>query len=184
MVVQDGYSLVGRSRGRMTPYVVCIVHKETRRADFLVEPQNQGWRFVSGLASKPLGRFVSGLASKSLGRFLPVWPQNRWRQFSPVWSQNRWRRFLPVWSQNQWWWVSWIGPQNRLLWFGDLGIKITAMVSWFMPQDWWRHNSDGTRGIIVDVASRWSWRWSVWWHRVRRSASWTEIPFVRYSFLF
>jgi hypothetical protein len=26
---------------------------------FLVEPQNQGRRFVSGLASKPLGRFSS-----------------------------------------------------------------------------------------------------------------------------
>jgi hypothetical protein len=25
------------------------------------------------------------------------------------------------------------GPQNRQLWFGDLGIKITAMVSWFGP---------------------------------------------------
>jgi hypothetical protein len=34
--------------------------------DFLVEPQNQGRRFVSGLTSKPLGRF------------LPFWPQNRW----------------------------------------------------------------------------------------------------------
>jgi hypothetical protein len=30
---------------------------ETRSAGFLVEPQNQGRRFVSGLASKPLGRF-------------------------------------------------------------------------------------------------------------------------------
>jgi hypothetical protein len=35
-------------------------------------------------------RFVSGLASKPLGRFSPVWPQNRWRRFSPVWPQNRW----------------------------------------------------------------------------------------------
>jgi hypothetical protein len=46
--------------------VVCIVHVETRSAGFLVEPQNQGRRFVSGLASKPLGRFS------------PVWPQNWW----------------------------------------------------------------------------------------------------------
>jgi hypothetical protein len=28
-----------------------------RNASFLVEPQNQGRRFVSGLTSKPLGRF-------------------------------------------------------------------------------------------------------------------------------
>jgi hypothetical protein len=27
------------------------------------------------------------------------------------------------------------GPQNQQLWFGDLGIKITATVSWFGPQN-------------------------------------------------
>jgi hypothetical protein len=26
-------------------------------------------------------------------------------------------------------------PQNRQLWFGDLGLKITATVSWFGPQN-------------------------------------------------
>jgi hypothetical protein len=35
----------------------------------LVEPQNQGRQFVSGLTSKPLGRLS------------PVWPQNRWQRF-------------------------------------------------------------------------------------------------------
>jgi hypothetical protein len=48
---------------------VCTVHVEMRSAGFLVEPQNQGRRFVSGLASKPLGRFS------------PVWPQNWWLGF-------------------------------------------------------------------------------------------------------
>jgi hypothetical protein len=60
----------------------------------LVEPQNQGRWFVSGLASKPMGwfspvwpqnwwrRFVSGLASKPMGRFSLVWPQIQWRRFS------------------------------------------------------------------------------------------------------
>jgi hypothetical protein len=67
----------------VTPYVVCTVHVEMRRAGFLVEPQNQGRWFVSGLASKPLERFISGLASKPLGWFSLVWPQNRWRRF--VW---------------------------------------------------------------------------------------------------
>jgi hypothetical protein len=28
-----------------------------------------------------------------------------------------------------------VEPQNRQLWFGDLGLKITAMVSWFGPQN-------------------------------------------------
>jgi hypothetical protein len=75
-----GYSMVGQSRGQVTPCVVCTVHEETRSAGFLIEPQNQGRRFVSGLDSKPLGRF------------LLVWPQNQWRRFLPIWSQNRWFR--------------------------------------------------------------------------------------------
>jgi hypothetical protein len=49
---------------------VYTVHDETRSAGSLVEPQNQGRRFVSDLASKSLGRFFSGLASKPLGRFV------------------------------------------------------------------------------------------------------------------
>jgi hypothetical protein len=84
MVRQVGYSVVGRSRGRVMPCAVCIVHMETRSASFLVEPQNQGRRFLSGLASKPLGRFS------------PVWPQNRWRRFLAVWPQNLLRWFLAV----------------------------------------------------------------------------------------
>jgi hypothetical protein len=36
------------------PIVVCTVHVETRSMIFLVEPQNQGQEFVSGLDSKPL----------------------------------------------------------------------------------------------------------------------------------
>jgi hypothetical protein len=78
MVAQVGYSVAGKSRGRVAPCAVCTWHVETRSVGFLVEPQNHGQQFVSGLASNPLGRFVSGLASKPLGRFSPVWPQNRW----------------------------------------------------------------------------------------------------------
>jgi hypothetical protein len=64
MVTQVRYSVVGRFRGRVAPCAVCIVHVKTRSAGLLVEPQNQGRRFMSDLASKPLGRFSS------------VWPQN------------------------------------------------------------------------------------------------------------
>jgi hypothetical protein len=42
---QIGYSVVGRSGGRVMLCVVCTVHMETRSEDFLVEPQNQGRRF-------------------------------------------------------------------------------------------------------------------------------------------
>jgi hypothetical protein len=31
--------------------------------------------------------------------------------------------------------ISHFWPQNRQLWFGDLGLKITMMVSWFGPQN-------------------------------------------------
>jgi hypothetical protein len=78
MVAQDGYPVAGRSRGQVASCVVCTWHVETRSVGFLVEPQNQG------------RRFVSGLASKSIGQFSLVWPQNQWRQFLPVWPQNRW----------------------------------------------------------------------------------------------
>jgi hypothetical protein len=50
--------------GRVAPCAACTVHVETRSTGFLVDPQNQGRRFVSGLASKPLGRFLA------------VWHQN------------------------------------------------------------------------------------------------------------
>jgi hypothetical protein len=42
MVTKVGYSVAGRSGGQVTPCAVCTVHKETRSAGFLVEPQNQG----------------------------------------------------------------------------------------------------------------------------------------------
>jgi hypothetical protein len=45
----------------VTLCAVCTMHVETRIMGFLVEPQNYGRLFVSGLASEPLGRFVSHL---------------------------------------------------------------------------------------------------------------------------
>jgi hypothetical protein len=42
MVAQVGYSVAGRSRGRVAPCAVCTGHVETRSVSFLVEPQNQG----------------------------------------------------------------------------------------------------------------------------------------------
>jgi hypothetical protein len=67
MVAQVGYSVAGRSRDRVVPCAVCIVHVETRSVGFLVEPQNQGRRFVSGLASKSLGRFLISFGLKTDG---------------------------------------------------------------------------------------------------------------------
>jgi hypothetical protein len=64
MITHVKYSVAGRSRGRVVPCAVCTVHVEMRSAGFLVEPQNQGRQFVSGLASKPFGRFLIGLGLK------------------------------------------------------------------------------------------------------------------------
>jgi hypothetical protein len=64
---QVGYSVTEQSGGGVTLCAVYTVHDETSSAGFMVEPQNQVRRFVSGLASKQLGRFVSGLTSKPLG---------------------------------------------------------------------------------------------------------------------
>jgi hypothetical protein len=55
MVAHVGYSVTGQSRGRMAPCAVCTVYVETRSMSFLVESQNQGRRFISGLVSKPPG---------------------------------------------------------------------------------------------------------------------------------
>jgi hypothetical protein len=57
MIEEVRYSVAGRSRGRVAPCAVCTWHVETRSTGFLVEPQNQGRRFVSGLTSKPLRQF-------------------------------------------------------------------------------------------------------------------------------
>jgi hypothetical protein len=137
MVAEVRYSVAGWSRGRVTPCVVCTVHIKTRSVCFLVEPQNQGLRFVGGLALKPLGRFVIGLASNPRGRLLLVWPQNRWWRVLLVLPQNRWLR------------VSQLGPQNWQLWFGDLGLKITVTISWFEPQN---HVDDGLK---VALQNQW-----------------------------
>jgi hypothetical protein len=67
MVAQIGYSMAGRLRGRVAPCAVYTMHKEMRNASFLVELENQGRRFVSGLISKPLGRFLIGLGLNTDG---------------------------------------------------------------------------------------------------------------------
>jgi hypothetical protein len=49
--------VLGGSAIERSDAAVCGLHRahEDERAGFLVEPQNQGRRFVCGLASKPLG---------------------------------------------------------------------------------------------------------------------------------
>jgi hypothetical protein len=78
MVAQVGYSVAGRSRGRVAPCAVCTWHMETRSACFLVEPQNQGG---GGFPSLGLKTGSSGLviwASKSPRRFLGLGLKTKW----------------------------------------------------------------------------------------------------------
>jgi hypothetical protein len=69
-----------------------------------------------------------------------------------VWPQNQDRQFLPVW------------PQNRQLQFGDLCLKITAMVSWFVPQNQAgyglsvvpqnrKEDEDGVRHLLILISN-------------------------------
>jgi hypothetical protein len=85
-------------------------------------------------------------------------PQNQGRQFSPVWPQNRWRR------------IFWFGSQNWQLRFGDLCVKIIAVISWFgrqnqtdfglsvAPQNRWKEDGMGhtsrSGGLLRLEASR------------------------------
>jgi hypothetical protein len=64
----------------------------------------------AGLTSKPVATVFTGLASKPAVGFF-VEPQNQ--------GGGGFR----------------FGAQNRQLWFGDLGLKITATVSWFEFQN-------------------------------------------------
>jgi hypothetical protein len=65
MVAHVEYSVAERSRDRVTLCAACTMHVEMRSVGFLVKSQNQGRRFVSGLASKPLEQFLIGLGLKT-----------------------------------------------------------------------------------------------------------------------
>jgi hypothetical protein len=106
MIAQVRYSVAGQLRGRVASCAVSTVHVETRSASFLVEPQYQGRQFVSGLASKPLGRF------------------------SPVWPQNQRRRFLAVWPPKSVAMVfTGLASKPVAMIFSCLASKLVAMVS-------------------------------------------------------
>jgi hypothetical protein len=78
MVAQVGYSVAGRSRGRVTPCSVCTWHVETRSASFLVEPQNQGGEGFPGLGLKTGSSDLVIWASKSPRRFLGLDLKTKW----------------------------------------------------------------------------------------------------------
>jgi hypothetical protein len=119
MVAQVGYSVAGRSRGRVAPCAVCTVHVETRSACFLVEPQNHGRWFVSGLTSKPLGQFLIGLGIKTDDDGLSMfWPQNHWDDLSSIWASKPMVTFC-----------EWFGLKTTQTVFTSSASKLVVMVS-------------------------------------------------------
>jgi hypothetical protein len=63
--------------------------------------------------------------------------------------KETWSAGFLLWPQNQGRMFSRFRPQNRQLLFGDLGLKISATVSWFGPQ-----NQVGD-GLLVVPSNRW-----------------------------
>jgi hypothetical protein len=78
MVAQVGYSVAGRSRGRVAPCAVYTWHVETRSAGFLVEPQNQGGGGFPGLDLKTDSSGLVIWVSKSPRRFLGLGLKTKW----------------------------------------------------------------------------------------------------------
>jgi hypothetical protein len=78
MVAQVGYSVAGRSKGRVAPCAVGTGHVETRSACFLVEPQNQGGGGFPGLSLKTGSSDLMIWASKSPRRFLGLGLKTKW----------------------------------------------------------------------------------------------------------
>jgi hypothetical protein len=88
---QVEYSVVGRSRGRVTSCAFYTVHKEMSSTGFLVEPQNQGRR-VSRFGPQNRQLWFSDLCLKittTVSWFVPqnladdglsVAPKNRWEE--------------------------------------------------------------------------------------------------------
>jgi hypothetical protein len=78
MVAHVGYSVAGRSRGRVAPCAVYTWHVETWSAGFLVEPQNQGGGGFPGLGLKTGSSGLVICASKSLRQFLGLGLKTKW----------------------------------------------------------------------------------------------------------
>jgi hypothetical protein len=169
MVAQVGYSVVGRSRGRMAPCAVCTWHVEMRSVGFLVEPQNQGRRFVigwaskpltvfAGLASKPVATVFSSLALKLVATVSPglalkpavgflVEPQNKGGGGFPSLGLKTSSSGLVIWASKS--------PRRFL----GLGLKTKCALVCRL-----RHKTDGarsTRDICRDLAACLAWK-QVW----------------------
>jgi hypothetical protein len=89
----------------------------------------------AGLASKPATTVFSGLASKPVVTVFYSLASKLVATISPSVASKPMVGFLIEPKKPRRWRVSRFGPENLQLRFGDLGFKITTMVSWFWPQN-------------------------------------------------
>jgi hypothetical protein len=139
MVALVGYSVAGRSRGRLAPCAVCTWHVETRSAGFLVEPQNQGGGGFPGLGLKTgsSGLVIWGLKitatvswfgpQNQVGFALSIAPQNRQREVGAGHASRS---------------SSLLGIEASLARVSQSGLKTGGCVT-----------TGGAHGTIVEVAS-------------------------------
>jgi hypothetical protein len=138
MVVQVGYSVVGRSRGQVASCAVCTWHVETRSVGFLVEHQNQGGGGFPGLGIK-IGS--SGLViwiSKSPRRFLGL--DLKTKQTSVCWLRHKTDGGRSAWDTRR-----------------DLVVCLAwslARVSQSGLKTGGGATTGGARGTIIEVASK------------------------------
>jgi hypothetical protein len=112
IVAQVGYSVAGRSRGRVTSCAVCTGHEETRSTGFLVEPQNQGGGGFSGLGLKTGSSGLVICASKSQRQFLGLALKIKWASVCRLrhktdggWSARDTRRDLAAYLASKQVWL-------------------------------------------------------------------------------
>jgi hypothetical protein len=139
MVAQVGYSVAGRSRGRVAPCAVCTGHVETRSAGFLVEPQNQGGEGFSGLGLKTGSSGLVIWASKSPRRVFWFGSQNQVGFGLSVAPQNRRREVSAGHASRS---SSLLGAEASLARVSQSGLKTGGGAT-----------TGGARGTIAEVAS-------------------------------
>jgi hypothetical protein len=76
MVTQVGYSVAGRSGGRVTLCVVCIVHEVMRSTGLLVEPKKTRSTVCQWFDIKITGAVFFGLSLKPTAQVFRFVPQN------------------------------------------------------------------------------------------------------------
>jgi hypothetical protein len=130
----------------VTSCAVCTVHVETRSTCFLVEPQNQDRRFVSGLTSKPLGRFLR-LGLKTGGDGFLVVPHNQGGEGFLGLRLKTGSYSLVIWASKS--------PR----WFLSLGLKTKQTLVCRL-----RHKTDGRATVWdthQDLTACFTWK-QVW----------------------